>query len=172
MPGSTKPIVLAAYFSRMGGALYAFLIKYIKIYVLFIVLFAHTGLSKLLDFINFQFSIWKVQLLRPYYYPLSFIIPISEFIIACLLAFPVIKIGKLLIPSRKFGLYGSLILMLLFTGYLGYLLFFYSGSLPCTCGGVISTMTWKQHLVFNVIFSFLAFRAIFLYNRQKQMSAK
>lgn len=139
-----------------------FINKYIKIHWLFIILFAHTGFSKLFDIDTFQFAMWKAELLRPYYIPLSYTIPITEIVISILLAFSYIKIGKLKFPSRKIGLFASLLLMLSFTGYLGYSLLFHAGHLPCTCGGIISGMTWKQHLVFNVVFSLLAFRAILL----------
>ena len=52
---------------------------------------------------------------------------------------------------RRIGFYISLALMVLFTVYLALMLG--SGEhLPCSCGGVIAWMTWRQHLVFNLFF--------------------
>jgi hypothetical protein len=28
--------------------------------------------------------------------------------------------------------------------------------LPCSCGGILETMNWKEHLVFNLVFVCLA----------------
>lgn len=52
--------------------------------------------------------------------------------------------------QRK-GLYLSLLLLLLFTCYISYLL--WSGAaLPCSCGGVLEQLGWRDHLIFNLIF--------------------
>jgi hypothetical protein len=56
--------------------------------------------------------------------------------------------------TRLFGLYSSISLLTLFTGYLVVMIKSYT-TLPCTCGGVISEMTWPQHLLFNLGFIIL-----------------
>jgi putative oxidoreductase len=40
--------------------------------------------------------------------------------------------------------------------------------LPCSCGGVISSMSWKQHLVFNVHCIAINIVAINLFKRDMQ----
>jgi hypothetical protein len=67
--------------------------------------------------------------------------------------------------TRKLGLYISLGLMMAFTGYISYMMIFIP-DLPCSCGGVISKMTWGQHLIFNVFFMLLALTGILL-NRKR-----
>jgi putative oxidoreductase len=49
--------------------------------------------------------------------------------------------------------------MLLFTFYILYMLLF-EKHLPCSCGGVLKEMTWKQHLVFNLFFTAIAFTGL------------
>jgi hypothetical protein len=45
--------------------------------------------------------------------------------------------------------------MAAFTGYIGFMLLS-NIELPCSCGGVISSLSWKNHLVFNILFLLLA----------------
>jgi hypothetical protein len=49
--------------------------------------------------------------------------------------------------------------MTVFTLYLGYMLLF-TPNRPCVCGGVIKTMSWDQHIVFNCFFILLSLIAI------------
>ncbi|TKC06200.1 MauE/DoxX family redox-associated membrane protein [Pedobacter frigoris] len=109
---------------------------------LFIVLFMYTAASKLLTIKSFASTLAKSPLIGSYSLLVAWAIPIIEIAISLVLIFPTI---------RKTGLWASLILMLAFTTYLMYMVF--SGSeLPCHCGGVISKMTWQQHIWFNLGF--------------------
>jgi len=58
-------------------------------------------------------------------------------------------------------LYYAFVLMTVFTLYIAYMLLF-TPKLPCSCGGVLQQMTWKQHLLFNIGFTLLAAYAIWL----------
>jgi hypothetical protein len=59
--------------------------------------------------------------------------------------------------------------MLLFTGYI-FIMLKYSSYLPCSCGGVLSNMSWKQHFVFNLAFSALALAGILIQNGMSKNS--
>ena len=112
---------------------------------LFIVLFMYTAASKILTIDKFASTLAKSPLIGSYHVIVAWAIPILE-----------IAISLVLIVSsfRKWGLFASLVLMSVFTLYLLYMVF--SGNkLPCHCGGVISTMTWQQHIWFNL--GFVAF---------------
>ena len=50
--------------------------------------------------------------------------------------------------------------MVMFTAYI-YLILNYSDFIPCSCGGVLEDLSWTQHLIFNIVFIFLAGVAIF-----------
>jgi len=153
---------------------YQFLIRNIKINYLFIFLFAYTAISKLqlftytkdgfklFDATDFKGAMFKSQPLRPYVDYLAYIIPLSELLVCALLLFN---------RTKKAGYYASLTLMAAFTTYVGYILIKYPGfQRPCICGGVISLMNWPQHLAFNLFFTFLAARAIYLMRREKTLA--
>ncbi|MFY7815759.1 MAG: MauE/DoxX family redox-associated membrane protein [Chryseobacterium taeanense] len=106
----------------------------------FILLFCYAGISKLLDFENFQNQISASPLLNGFSQFLPYTIIIAEFLIAGLLCYR---------KTRTTGLIGSFVLMLIFTGYIA-LLLRTSKNLPCSCGGILEKMSWNQHLYFNI----------------------
>ena len=73
---------------------------------------------------------------------LAWQLPLTALCVALLLFFS---------GTRLVGLWAALVLLSLFTVYLLYMLVF-TPQLPWSCGGVIGNMTWKQHVVFNVVF--------------------
>jgi len=116
--------------------------------ILLIFLFVYTATSKFLDngkFV-FQMGLAPVPLMKVFAPFLGWVIPAVESIIAISLAtgffYPTVKTK---------GLYASVILLSIFEIYITIMLL--SGShLPCTCGGIVSQMGWKQHLLFNAFF--------------------
>lgn len=123
----------------------------------FIFLFTYTAMSKLMDAYEFQVILSKSPLIGEYAAIIKYVLPITELIVAGLLFLPKTKLA---------GLYSSLTLMLLFTGYLFYMTLF-TTDLPCSCGGVLQQLSWQQHLWFNIFFTLLAGLGIFL-QRLKQ----
>ncbi|RXK58853.1 hypothetical protein ESA94_15810 [Lacibacter luteus] len=109
---------------------------------LLIALFFYTGISKLFQHHVFLYSLNKAALLRHGAAGLSYVIPLTELLVALLLFFP---------RTQSFGLYSSLFLLTLFTVYLVAMLLFVN-DLPCSCGGVLSMMSWQQHIWFNLFF--------------------
>ena len=114
---------------------------------LLIFLFVYTATSKLLDHNSFVFILSQSPLLQQYSIPLSWVIPFTEIIISSFLFIP---------RLRKTGLLFSMMLMTAFTIYIGYMVAF-TPQLPCSCGGVIKSLTWKEHLVLNISFVLMAF---------------
>lgn len=97
----------------------------------FILLFCYAGISKLLDFEKFQVQIATSPLLNGFFQFLPYTIIIVEFLIAGLLCYR---------KTRIIGLIGSLVLMVIFTGYVA-LLLSTSKNLPCSCGGILEKMS-------------------------------
>lgn len=124
---------------------------------LFILLFVYTATTKLIEHDNFKAVIAQSPLIGETANILSWLLPILELFTAMLLFFPSI---------RKWGFTSSLILMLIFTLYITYMISF-AKNLPCSCGGVISLMTWSQHLVFNIFFTTLAAIALWFTLKNK-----
>ncbi|HEY1009841.1 MAG TPA: MauE/DoxX family redox-associated membrane protein [Sphingobacteriaceae bacterium] len=74
-------------------------------------------------------------------------VPVVELFTAGLLVFE---------KTRLKGLIASLILLLAFTVYIALIQFNYFGYVPCSCGGVISKLSWEGHFLFNMVFIVLA----------------
>ncbi|OQP54371.1 hypothetical protein A4H97_22960 [Niastella yeongjuensis] len=129
--------------------------------MLFIILFLYTGLSKLIDYYEFKDQLIDNPILKPFASIVVWALPLTEFIVCVLLIIP---------RWRLKGLYASMALMIAFTIYVAGVLSFYK-ELPCSCGGIISLLSWKQHLVFNSAFILLAFAGVKL-ERQLRRSAK
>jgi len=127
---------------------------------LFILLFTYTALSKLQQISTFRWVLAKSPLLQNTSSLLAVSIPLAELLIVLLLFFPL---------TRTAGLYAAFSLMLIFTAYISYMLLF-TPKLPCSCGGVLKHMSWKQHLLFNLLFTGLALAAILLQQKKSPPS--
>lgn len=119
---------------------------------LFILLFTYTAISKWVDGNIFYSTLTKSPLVRDWASIISWMLPAVELITVILLFIPAI---------RWAGLYLSLALMLIFTSYIAFMLFS-SYDLPCSCGGVLKNLSWKDHLIMNIILTMLAALAVIL----------
>ena len=115
--------------------------------VLFVLLFAYTATSKFLDYHQFvlQMELAPVPLMKSLAPILGWVLPTIEAFIASGFI-----IGIFVNRFLKYSLFISFFLIMAFDSYVAIMLV--SGiHLPCTCGGVISKMSWKQHLLFNSV---------------------
>lgn len=117
---------------------------------LLIALFVYAGVSKLADRQHFAAVLSKMPLIKSVAPVVSFLLPSDELLIALLLFFP---------KTRIYGFWASLVIMFLFTGYIGYMIIF-SPHLPCNCGGVLQKMNWREHFAFNLFFIFISIMGI------------
>lgn len=117
---------------------------------IFVILFLYTGTLKLWEHSRFIGALHKSPLLINYANIISWLVPCLELLLAMLL---------LRTKTQTFGLYGSLALMSAFTIYIGYMLASNS-KLPCTCGGIIQTLSWRNHLYLNLSLCLLSAFAI------------
>jgi uncharacterized membrane protein YphA (DoxX/SURF4 family) len=104
-----------------------------------VILFLYTGISKLMDYDIAKEQIALTPLLAPVAPEIAIILPVIEIASAILLFLP---------RTRRYGLWISLGLMVLFTGYVLFLLN-RSGQVSCACGGVLEQLSPQQHLLFN-----------------------
>lgn len=125
---------------------------------LLVLLFIYAGLNKLLDYSTFKLQLGLSPLLASWAGIIAVVLPAGELLLAVLLVIP---------ATRLLGYYLSFALLILFTGYLAYMLSF-SAHLPCTCSGVISSMSWNQHVLFNSVFILLALAGILLYKKSNR----
>lgn len=116
-----------------------------------IILFVYTATTKLLDFNKFTIQIAQSSLLNPVAEVLAVVIPLFEIGIAVLLIIP---------RLRYIGLLAFTGMMLVFTGYIVWASYF-TPDKPCSCGGVLESIGWIEHLIFNVVFVFIGFGGIY-----------
>jgi hypothetical protein len=125
---------------------------------LIILLFVYAALNKLLDFENFKNQLSKSPVLKPFVLITAYSVPAAELVLALMLCFK---------KYEYFGLYFSFFIMSLFTSYI-YVILKVSKYIPCSCGGILETLTWKQHLFFNIGFVILIATAILIYPRNSK----
>lgn len=121
--------------------------------VLLVVLWTYAAISKLVDYNTFKFQLGQSPLWHGYANILSIGLPCLEICVALIL------ISE---RTRLMGLYASFTLMLLFTGYIYYMLH-YSYFIPCSCGGILGKLDWNSHLIFNIAFTLISLIAILIY---------
>lgn len=118
-------------------------------------LFLYTSFNKLMAYDYYLYDLKRSPVLGHYATIIAILIPTAELLVAGLL---------LLEKTIKGGLLGSLVLMIVFTLYVSYVVFFASYR-PCSCGGIIRNLTWPQHLVFNIFFVALSILGLYLQRR-------
>jgi hypothetical protein len=124
--------------------------------LLLVLLFVYTATSKLLDLDTFKWRLAQMPHLSAYADLLQWGIPFSELTITSLLLLP---------RFRTLGLYASFALLGLFTIYIIAVL---ASDHPtsCSCGGIISALGWREHILFNGAFMLMALGAILQSRRQ------
>lgn len=118
--------------------------------LLFIILFLYTGISKLIEYSVFKEQIAESPFFKPIAQFIAWALPLTEILVSFMLIIP---------RWRLKGLYVSLALMIVFTLYISAIMIF-NKELPCSCGGIISLLSWPEHLVFNSVFILLAFTGV------------
>lgn len=119
---------------------------------LFILLFVYAALNKILDFQKFSIQIGQSPILTGFGSWLPSVVIGSELAVAIML---------MTNRYRRIALYGCLSLMVMFTVYIAAILNL-GVFIPCSCGGVLEKLGWKEHLVFNCVFVVLALAGIIL----------
>lgn len=121
----------------------------------YILLFVYAAISKVLEFENFQAQLGQSSIIGAYAGIVSYSIIIIELLVSVMLVIPSFKLR---------GLYSSFILMSLFTVYI-FIILNFTSNIPCSCGGILEKMTWKVHLIFNIISLILAGLSLLFFDR-------
>lgn len=119
---------------------------------IYIILWIYAASSKLLDYQITKLQMSRSPIITDYAFILAWLVPSIELFITILLFIP---------RTILIGLYGSLGLMCVFTVYIFFILN-YSDFIPCSCGGIIQSLGWKGHLIFNIVFILIAILDIVL----------
>lgn len=106
-------------------------------------LWLYTSVYKFLQIDNSITQLADSPLIAPFAPWFGYGLPTIEFALFALLIFN---------KTSKYALIGSTILLILFTTYIIIILNYYRADTPCTCGGIISKLGWKNHIFFNLTF--------------------
>jgi uncharacterized membrane protein YphA (DoxX/SURF4 family) len=120
--------------------------------ILLVFLFAYAAISKLLDYSAFHVQLSQSPYITRFANVIAWALPVVELIVAVSFAFSYL---------RSFAFYAALFLLSLFTAYLVAMLSF-SYYIPCSCGGLLSSLSWKEHILFNTVFILLSLTGIHL----------
>ncbi len=118
----------------------------------YILLFLYAAFYKLFDYDYFIRQLGHSPILKNYRLYVACIVPTSEIITSILLLIP---------RTKLIGLVLAITIMSCFIAYIVYILNF-SPHIPCSCGGILATMNWQEHLVFNTVFIVLGIIALVL----------
>ena len=108
--------------------------------LILILVFAYAATSKLLDLPAFRYQLAESPSLQEWARPLSWILPLIELATAGLMLFT---------WTKRAGLFCSALMLTIFTLYLSIMLAGHR-RLPCSCGGLIASLSWKTHILFNL----------------------
>lgn len=124
---------------------------------LLILLYTYAATSKLFDLSQFRQQLHNQTFPGWLDEPLLYGLPVMEILTALLLFFR---------RTILTGLYLSLGLLMAFTAYISLVMLHYWDRVPCSCGGILSHMSWTSHLAFNWAFLILNVTAIWIHRLQ------
>lgn len=130
--------------------------------VLLIILFIYTASSKLLDIAAFRKQMLNQPLPETLKQNLVWLVPVSKITTSIFL---IIK------PLRLYGFVLAFLLMLAFTLYVSLILAKAFAYIPCSCGGILNTLSWEVHLIFNIVFTILALAGIIIERKRRLMTS-
>lgn len=114
-------------------------------------LWLYTSVYKFLQIDNSITQMTDSPLIASFAVWFGYGLPIVELALFILLLFT---------KTRKYALIGSVALLAIFTAYIIVILNFYRAETPCTCGGIISKLSWNNHIYFNLTFLLMGVYAL------------
>jgi hypothetical protein len=130
---------------------------------LLIILWVYTAGSKLLEFNTFKYQLSLQHLPGGIENILVIALPVTELITAFLLSQK---------KTLYKGLWISISLLLVFSIYIGLILLGFFTKAPCSCGGVLSFLTWKTHFLFNLTLLTINVWVIHEFHQQRKEAIK
>jgi hypothetical protein len=113
-------------------------------------LFLSAAYSKVTEHDIFLKGLSKAPVVGGFAFYIAWLVPATELIVAVLLIIP---------QTCKWGLYGFITLMALFTVYVTSMVL-WAVKVPCHCNVIIEKLSWTQHIWFNLAFIALALFAL------------
>lgn len=111
--------------------------------LLIVMMWLYASSSKYFDFAGFKRDMHKQPFPTWLSDILVIILPPIEITTALMVAWQ---------NTRRIGLVVTEVLMAAFTIYIIAIMFNFFPRVPCSCGGIIKSFTWEEHLIFNLFF--------------------
>jgi uncharacterized membrane protein YphA (DoxX/SURF4 family) len=108
---------------------------------LLILLWIYTGLDKIIRFEESRRAFHNQTFPSELAEVLAYVIPVAELLLTLLLLFSV---------TRWWGYLGSILLLSVFTTYVGLIWVGAFPRVPCNCAGLIDSMGWAEHFWMNL----------------------
>lgn len=108
--------------------------------ILLIILWTYTGIDKFVNWEKSRKAFHNQTFPSDLAELLVYIVPISELLIALLLLFSF---------SRWWGYLSSILLLTIFTTYVGLIWVGAFPRVPCNCAGILESLGWTEHLILN-----------------------
>lgn len=129
---------------------------------IFLFIFIYSAYENATKHSAFVESLERYTFIKEYAYWISWLIISAEVTVSFLLLFP---------TTRKLGLYGAFIIMLLFT--IGLLIIVFTMAAQyCSCSGFLKSLSAREHIWFNAVFIVLAIMGIRLAALSSRAPAK
>lgn len=125
-----------------------------------ILVFGYTGLDKLIRWEASWGSFHNQPFPPDLANALAYAVPFSELLIVLLLLFP---------TSRWWGYLGSVLLLTVFTTYVGLIWVGAFPRVPCNCAGILESLGWEAHFWLNLFL--IGLSCYGLYSKQKKPKA-
>lgn len=119
---------------------------------LLITLWFYAAVNQLLQLETFRIRLSQFPFINEYADLLAWFVPGVEIFIALIFFFPHLK---------DEAYFASFSLLLIFTAYIIAALNL-SDSIPCSCNGVLPSLSWKEHILFNAVFLLIALAGLIL----------
>lgn len=129
---------------------------------LLIALWSYAFIVKVADLAHYHNQMNEQPFSPGFILSLTYLLPLLEGLVALLL----------ILNKQMAGLSLSLLLLLAFTVYVLLVLGHYFPHTPCSCGGFISKMSWKNHLWFNLgLIALNGFCFYYKYHQERRSTA-
>jgi antibiotic biosynthesis monooxygenase (ABM) superfamily enzyme len=126
-----------------------------------IMLFTFTAVSKLQDMEGFHKAMLNQPLPEWLAVLLVWAVPLGELLAAALLLYPTLQAWGFLLASLLMGA---------FTGYALLIILGQFSFIPCSCGGMLESLSWEHHLLMNCLFLIFSLGGLYLALNQKSSS--
>lgn len=110
--------------------------------ILLILLWTYTGFDKIIHWETSRKAFHNQTFPAELAEVLAYATPITELLIALLLLFSV---------SRWWGYLSSILLLTVFTTYVGLIWVGAFPRVPCNCAGILESLGWGEHLMLNLL---------------------